>query len=160
MGLKLFPYGGFSLSKDGDELYLWSATAEDINEYIDSKSFAASFEGVSLRFDQDFAYFGVDNIPGEFGAFRAERCGDIGSPGYTANPGPRFVSINRVANGAYLKWHGVEGKTYRLEYNTKAQATGWLPVGKITAVNSLPAMIDPGARNINRRFYRVVEVLP
>jgi hypothetical protein len=159
-GLQVFPYGGFSLSKAGDALYLWSATAEDPNELIDSISYATNILGVSLRFDYDLAPFGCDSVPGEFGAFRASQCQDIGSPGYTVNPPPRFVSLARGAAGANVKWRGIEGFPYRLEFSTALPPYQWSPVGETTATNSLPVMTDPGATNSSRRFYRVLQLTP
>jgi hypothetical protein len=159
-GLKIIPFSGFSLSKIGDALYLWSATAEDPNEVIDSISYATATLGQSLRFDYDLAPFGSDSVAGEFGAFRAQQCGDIGSPGYTANPPPRLISVARETDGAHVRWRAVEGQIYQLEYNTAAQSTGWVVLGHTTATNSLPAMIDPAALNVSKRFYRVVQMTP
>ena len=159
-GLQLISYSGFSLSSQGDALYLWAPFAEDPNEFVDSISYASNLEGVSQRFDYDTAPLGSDSVEGEYGAFRAQPCGDVGSPGYTANAAPRFVGITREADGAHLKWRAVQGKTYQMEYNAEPRASGWSVLGRITAPNSLPTMIDPGARNISRRFYRVVEVNP
>jgi hypothetical protein len=159
-GLQIFPYGGFSLSKAGDALYLWSATAEDPYEVIDSLSYATNELGVSLRFDYDLAPFGCDSVPGEFGAFRALQCGDIGSPGYTMNPPPRLVSIARDAAGGNVKWRGIEGAPYRLEYSTTLASNQWSSLGNTTATNSLPTMTDPSATNSSRRFYRVLQLAP
>ena len=162
-GLKIFPFGGLSLSPQGEAVYLWSASAEDSDEYIDSISYARNLEGVSQRFDYDLAPFGLDSVEGDFGAFRAQPCGDVGSPGYTRNPPPRFVSIAREANVTHLKWRGVAGKTYRLEYNTEAQTSNWSLLGTMQTTSSLPTWVDaPGAGNVslNQRFYRVVELAP
>ena len=159
-GLKIFPYCGFSLGKDKDALYLWNATAENFDEYLDSISFVANAQGVSIRFDTNDCLFGCDSVPGEAGAFRALQCGDIGSPGYTTNPPPRFIRLAREADGAHLQWRGVEGKTYQLECNATPQAGGWTVLGAVTAINALPAMTDSGATNAGQRFYRVRQLTP
>jgi len=154
-GLKVYPYSGFSLSKDGDALYLWSADAEDPYEIIARISYSHSDEGVSLQFDYDLFPFGAGSIPGQFGAFRAQECGDIGSPGYTTNPPPRFVSIVSNPAGTNLKWRGVEGANYRIEYSPTPQTNVWNWLGDTTATNALPTMTDDSAPEANQRFYRI-----
>jgi len=159
-GLKIFPYSGFSLFKGGDTLYLWNAAAELPDEVIDFLSYETNFVGVSQRFDIDTAPFGADSVPGEFGAFRAWPCGDIGSPGYTTNPPPRIVSISRDTAGARVKWRGVESAAYRLEYSATLPTTLWNLVDEIMATNALPTLIDPGGLNAGNRFYRIRQLTP
>jgi hypothetical protein len=157
-GLKILPFSGFSLSKGGDLLYLWDAKAKEDGEFIDSIAYSTNFMGVSRQFDLA-TFGGADSVPGKFGAFRAQQCGDIGSPGYTTNPPPRVVSISKEPDGAHVKWRAVEGKTYALEYNSVPRGTGWTELGNATATNSLPWISDPGALHATQRFYRV-EQLP
>lgn len=161
-GVKIYPYQGFSLSKDGDKLYLWSNTAEVREEAIDSVSFAAMYQGISVQFDTNECFFGCNSVASEAGAFRSQQCGDVGSPGYTTNPPPRLVSIVRDNDGATVKWRAVQGKTYQLEYNpdVSGPASGWNSLGTTTAVSTLPTMRDPGATSSSRRFYRVQEMTP
>src|SRR5262249_22996046 len=160
--LKIYPFQGFSLSKDGDKLYIWSNSAEVREEAIDSVSFAAMTQGVSVQFDTNECFFGCDSALGEGGAFRSRGCGDLGSPGYTTNPPARFVSIDHDASGATLKWRAVPGKTYQLEYNSDMpeNADGWNSLGTVTAVDTLPTMRDSGLANSSQRFYRVRQVTP
>ena len=158
--LPLIPYAGFSLGKLGDALYLWSVAAEVADEAIDSISFAGSTEGVSIQFGTLSCEFGCASAPGEGGAFRSLQCGDIGSPGYTANPPPRVVSLALEGDGAHVRWRGVEGATYQLEYNATPQTKGWSPLGRTTATNALPTLTDPGASQASRRFYRVGRLTP
>ena len=158
-GLKVFPYGGFSLNKNGDALYLWNETAESADEAIDARSFSANTIGISQYFDYDFCYYGCDSVGGVFGAFRAQQCGDLGSPGYTANPPPRLLSIVRDGDSARVRVRTVEGKKYRLEYNTRLRPDGWIGMDDITAASSLIEMTDAAAAS-SQRFYRVREVLP
>ena len=157
-GLKIFPYGGFSLGRTGDALYLWDASAELFDELIDSISFAGVTNGASLQFDYDLFPFGAYSVPGEYGAFRATECGDIGSPGYTTNPPPRFVSISKEVDGAHLKWRAVEGRTYQLGYTEDPQSSDWKPLGITTATNSVPVITDPGANNGSNRFYHLLQL--
>ena len=159
-GLQLVLYSGFSLGKAENDLYLWNATAEVPEEAIHSISFSAATEGVSLQFDANACEFGCNSVAGEGGAFRAQKCGDIGSPGYTANPPPRLVSLALEGDGAHVRWRGVEGVTYQLEYQAAPQAKGWSVLGRTTATNALPTMTDPGASKAGRRFYRVGQLTP
>jgi hypothetical protein len=161
-GLTIITYTGLGFSEAGDQLYLWNAAASDPDDWVDSRSFAASVAGVSQRFGSEEwdCYFGCDNGVSEWGAFRAVECGDIGSPGYTTNGPPRLVSVTFEAPGARLTWHGIEGRRYRLESNGTVGPAGWQPVGEITAADSLPALTDPSAARTGQRFYRVVELAP
>lgn len=159
-GFQIFPYCGFSLGKDGDALYLWSAEAENDDEFLDSISFASNAEGVSIRFDQDNCFFGCDSVAGEAGAFRSAQCGDVGSPGYIANPPPRVVSLARCPVGMRLKWRAVEGSSYRVEYAETPQADRWRWLQTMTATNGLPVMEDPASAGTAMRFYRVGELPP
>jgi hypothetical protein len=161
-GLKIYPYQGFSLSKDGDKLYIWSNSAEVREEAIDGVSFAAMSQGVSLHFDTNECFFGCNSVAAEAGAFLSQQCGDLGSPGYTINPPPRLVSITRDQDGATVKWRAVPGKTYELEFNPDVSGYigGWNSLGTITAVSTLPTMQDASAINSSQRFYRVREMTP
>ena len=160
--VKIYPYQGFSLSKDGDKLYLWSDSAEVREEAIDSVSFAAMAQGISVQFDTNNCFFGCNSIANESGAFHAQQCDDLGSPGYTTNPPPRLVSVTRDNDGATVKWRAIPGKTYQLEYNpaVSAEMAGWNPLGSITAMTALPTIKDPSATNTSQRFYRVREMTP
>jgi len=161
-GLSVITYAGMGLSELGDVLYIWNAAAIDPVDWVASTSFASATNGISLRFgfDESDCYFGCESVVSEFGAFRALECGDIGSPGYTANGPPRLVSIAKDAVGAYITWHAVKGKTYRLEYNPVLQASGWMSLGDMVAANSLPMKTDPSATGAGQRFYRVVQLTP
>ena len=155
-GLKIYPYGGFSLGKDGDELYLWNATAEDPGEIIDSISFVTNVVGRSLLFDKDSCLFGCDSVPGDSGVFQAAQCGDIGSPGYTKTPPPRFTSLTWDMAGARMRWRAIEGATYQIECSTTLLTNSWILIGNILATNAWPTLADPGATNVGQRFYRIL----
>jgi len=160
-GLKVFAYGHMSLSSGGENLYLWSATAENDTEllYVPPTGFVTNLMGGSLWFDDDLAPLGADSEVGEFGAFRAAHCGDIGSPGYTTNPPPRLVSVEKGPHGAELKWRAVEGRTYQVEYSSMPRSANWSSLGnRLTATTSLPTMNDPGAANASQRFYRIQQI--
>jgi hypothetical protein len=161
-GLAIVSYTGLGFSARGEEIYLWNAAATDTGDSVDSRSFAASIEGVSLRFEveESDCHLGCDNAESEWGAFRAAECGDIGSPGYTTNGPPRLASIDRDPLGVHLTWHGVEGRTYRVEYNNAVQTTGWLSLGQVMATNSLPTRTDSSVSEWSRRFYRVLDLTP
>jgi hypothetical protein len=158
--LKVVPYSGFRLNqKDGETLYLWSDTAEELFESIDELVFAESTKGISLFFDKDSSSLNMNSVLGQAGAFRAIECGDIGSPGYTSNPPPRFVSVTRNESGARLRWRAIQETRYQIMYRTSL-ANNWATLGFMTATGSLAEIFDSGARNSASRFYQVIEVAP
>ena len=159
-GLPILTYTGLGFSELGDEIYLWNAAATDPFDVVDSKSFAATVQPFSLRFDELDCYFGCASVVAEFGALRAAQCSEVGSPGYTTNPPPRLVSVRHDSLGTHLTWRAVEGKTYRLEANTTWQSSGWSSLGDMVATNSLPGRTDASAARPDRRFYRVLQLTP
>ena len=158
--LVVISYYGLGLGTN-DAFYLWNGAADDPEDSVDYRSWAGMLPGVSQLFtsqDED-CFFGCDSVVGEAGAFRAE-CGGIGSPGYTTNPPPRLVTITRDALQTRLQWHGVEGRTYRVEYTDRLQTPhsgAWLSLGEVVATDSLPTKRDTNP-NSSGRFYRVLEV--
>jgi len=159
-GLQIFTYDGFSLFRGGDTIYLWNSEAEQPDEYIDGIAYETNFLGVSQWFDYELAYFGSNSVVGEFGAFRACSCGDVGSPGYITNPPPRLISILRETAGTSVKWRAIEGVTYELEYRPTLDGSNWVPIGSMMATNSLPVIVDPTASDASQRFYRIRQITP
>jgi hypothetical protein len=158
-GLKIFPYYGFSIRASGEALFVWSDTAETDLELVDDLIFSGSLTGISQWFDEDTAPLGEDSVPGRLGAFRALECGDIGSPGYIANPSPRILSVERIASGTRLKWRAMEESRYEAVYSPSL-ADPWVSIGFLTSTNSIAEMIDTGSINAETRFYQIREVAP
>lgn len=158
-GLKIIPYAGFGFNHLlGDELYVWNAAAEELGDAIDSVSLAGAWPGISLHFDDQECWLGCDSVAGQDGAFRAEECGDIGSPGYTANPPPRWVRIARDESGVTLQWHAVEGQTYLVQYKTNLNDLAWTSLSTHAATSFTPAVRDATTGTNLQRFYRVEEL--
>jgi hypothetical protein len=156
-GLQIRTFKGFSFSKNGEELNLWNAAATHPFDTVASVSFASSLVGISLECDGE-SFCEIDSVPGVRGAFRAAGADDIGSPGYTANPPPRFLEIRRDETGVTLKCRTSEGAAYRLSYKTALSNPAWIPVGTFNATNSIVFTVDPGAGTDGTRFYRLEEV--
>ncbi len=157
-GLPIFTYSGAtSFSAMGGELYLWSPAAEDVFDANTIFScYASATAGVSLEFDPEYP-FGQDSVPGERGAFAAEECGDIGSPGYTSNPPPRFVSITKDASGVALRWRAILGKSYLLKCKSELTERTWTNLRTVTATNWVGGTTDPTPGNAVQRFYLLEE---
>jgi hypothetical protein len=155
-GLKVITYGGFGLKYTGFELYLWNAAAEEEWDTVEAKGFVGSPPGVSYyiplgeEFDQP-------SEAGQAGAFHAEVCDDIGSPGYTANPRPRFVEISRDGAEVTLRWRAVEGKTYWLKYKNGLGEAGWTTLGSYVATRSVLTATDLTAGGAPQRYYWIEE---
>ena len=163
-GLKIIPYDGFSLGGQTPELNLWNAAAEDVNDYIDTKSWPVDTLGASVYFDclsdpVGFScLFGALSDVAQAGAFRAVECGDIGSPGYIANPAPRFVTITRLAAETTLKWRAVEGRSYALSFCDALNAQAWNLLNTYVATNSVQTATDSTTGAAGQRFYRLQEL--
>jgi hypothetical protein len=156
---------GFAVQAiNGDEgLYVWSAAAEELDDTLDEHIFATADFGFSLYFDcflnsQSLACaFGNNSEVAQGGAFRAAECGDIGSPGYTTNPPPRFLSISRDETNVTVRWRAVEGRSYRLIYKDSLDDLLWRELEQLTATNSVQTAPDPTFGNAAQRFYQVEE---
>lgn len=89
--LKIFTFGGFSLSARGEYLRLWNQAATDPNDCVATVMWLSSTPGISLEVENVcdtngcVGYALRDSVLYQNGAFRAAQDGDIGSPGYTSN---------------------------------------------------------------------------
>jgi hypothetical protein len=156
-GVQIHTFKGFSFSKNGEEINLWNGAATDPFDTVAAVSFASSLSGISLECDAD-TFCLIDSVPGVRGAFRAAETEDIGSPGYTDNPPPRFLGITRDESEVTLKCRTVEGTTYQLAYKTLLAHPSWTAIENFTATNSIVFISDPGAGMSETRFYRLEEM--
>jgi hypothetical protein len=150
----------FGLKQLGEEIYFWSAGAEDPfnpNSLITSLSYAFADPGVSFSFDEGDCFFGCSSVEGALGSFRSTECGDLGSPGYTTDPPLRLTGLVRDARGVTVRWRAVPGHRYRIEAKTQFTSS-WAALSTQTATSGVQAWTDPGAGGVSPRFYRVVKV--
>jgi hypothetical protein len=162
--LPIIPFFGLGIRSAGDELYLWSPDTEDPTDWIATADFAGFSAGVSKRFEcredpnAKVCFAGEDLVAGEHGAFLSV-CGDVGSPGFTTNPPPRLVWLERGALGVtLLRWRAIPGRTYVLEANQLLRTNSWSFLGNYQATNFAVTAFDPGASSSPHRFYRVIEL--
>jgi hypothetical protein len=156
-GLKIYGFDGFSLSSGGETVFLWSDTAETDLETVAEQSSTGFRKGVSQWFDNDVPPIDPHSVLGQRGAFQAVECSDIGSPGYIANPSPRFVSVERSASGTRLKWRALDGVRYEVA-SSPSLGHPWSPLAVVTSTNAIAEMIDSGSINAKARFYQIREV--
>ena len=157
--LVLIPYSGIGLRAITDELYLWGPGTEDPNDLITYVAWAGTSAGVSKYFLDNVDGQDFPSVPGERGAFVAAQCNDIGSPGYTNNPPPRFIRIGRDAAGLTLRWRALPGSNYQLKWKSDLNAANATPLVTRTATNWVETYVDATATNAARRFY-FLEKLP
>ncbi len=155
----MITYSGEGLDQRGDELYFWSPRATDPNDPVTSIAWAGANNGVSKFYlEKSFDALDYDSVPLELGAFPAEECGDIGSPGYLTNPPPRVVSITRN-NGAFtLRCRVNPGQIYRLKWKRRLTDATWTTLLTHLAVDWVETVTDSTAGNPTQRFYLMEEV--
>jgi hypothetical protein len=156
LDLKITTYSGLGFSSSGDVINLWNSAETDPYSPVAAGAFLESTPGVTLRFIPPDYYFVEDSVRGTNGAFRAANGGDIGSPGYTTNPPPRFVSIRQGEAGPVLKCRVVEGKSYDLLCKPELYEADWATVGNFPADDCV-LMIAPPIGYINQRFFLLKE---
>jgi hypothetical protein len=165
--LQVITYLGLGISEvGGDELYIWNAGAEnpeDEDGTVDGRSFLDFLPGVSKRFDTNDCLAGCDTEEGVLGAFRAEPCSaqstaELGTPGF-GTLRPCFVGIQPGPGGVTLRWHAIQGQTYRLFYTTNLADPVWtlLPTGLPASAGSFQETRDTTLGTNQQRYYRLEE---
>lgn len=158
----IYTYSGFGLNPAGGTFFLWNAAARDPDfEVVSTVSWAAATPGVSFECDTWCGPEGcaseafLDSVLGVRGAFRAQDGGDIGSPGYVANPPVEILYLTQTVEGVALVCRVTTGRTYRL-LMTPSLGSGWTPLQTQTATNNTLIFTDslPGTQS----FYRVQEL--
>jgi hypothetical protein len=71
---------GLSFRVTGDALFLWDNTSTDPADFVHRAEFGAADPGVSFIYDPSTDAFGTKSRLGAYGAVRAARSSDIGSP--------------------------------------------------------------------------------
>lgn len=161
--LQIVTFTGMGLDSAGEVLELWSPGALQPEDTITERAFSGFDNGVSQRFDcrnsEDLVCdFGENSVLGEHGAFRALQCDDVGSPGYTANPSPRLVSISSDGPSVLVKWRTVIGKTYRFKWKRHLGQATWTLLSTHTATNWVQVATDTTVGAEQQRFYLIEEV--
>jgi hypothetical protein len=163
--LQVIAWGRFALDKEGDEIYLWNPGATDVYDTISSANFAGTIDGTSFEMTNYcddsgcYALYLQDSIVGINGAFRAAESGDIGSPGYLANPPPRILQIRHDNPVVNLKCRVNENRTYRLAHKTELTSIDWAQGPAFTATNSIIELQDIPSAEAATGFY-LLEELP
>jgi hypothetical protein len=158
--LVLISYSGIGLGAASDQLHFWGPGTEDPLDVITEVIWAGTSPGVSKYYlDNVGGGFDDPSLPGEGGAFVAAQCSDVGSPGYTNNPPPRFVRILRDGAGATLRWRSISNATYHLKWKSELSAATWTPLVTRTATSWVEMYVDATATNSVQRFY-FLEKLP
>jgi hypothetical protein len=95
---------------------------------------------LEFGFRNDPSYFGLDDI----------------SVGAISAPPLRLASAGFPTNGGFqLYVYGQIGQTYTLQASTNLRS--WVSLLTFTCTNSPTYVVDPTAKNFNRRFYRLVQ---
>jgi len=71
------------------------------------------------------------------------------------NSVPATVRIS--TNGAILTWSSGSSKQYNVAYKNNLTDPSWIPIGQVTATDSVSSWVDPAALN-SQRFYLVAQV--
>jgi hypothetical protein len=141
--VKITTYYGLGLSSEGDVINFWNSAETDPYLPVTAAGFARSLPGVSLRFVAPDYFFAEDSIAGKDGAFNSENNGDIASPGLTANPPPRFISISMTPYDAQIRCRVTQGKSYSLESKLQIDDPTWYTVGSYTATDCTMTISQP-----------------
>jgi hypothetical protein len=105
----------------------------------------------------DCAFGGQGSEENENGAFRAEACNDVGSPGFYVLP--RCFGYNRNGSTVTLRWRVVKGKSYQVEWRSEVDAGVWATDPVIhTAQGSTVETTDTVPEGTTRRFYQLREL--
>jgi hypothetical protein len=125
VALKIITYRGLGLSSEGDVINFWNSAETDPYSPVSSAGFLQSLAGLSQRFVPPDYYFVEDSVLGLDGAIRAVNGGDIGSPGYLANPPPRFLSMTRNQEAVVMKCRVTQGRQYALQSKMHLEDLYW-----------------------------------
>ena len=150
-------YTGLGFSSAGDVINLWNSAETDPYSPVAAAGFLESAPGYSQRFLPPDYYFVEDSTPGLDGAFRAANGGDIGSPGYTANPPPRFLSVTCAGGELVLRGRVIEGKQYALLGKTNLLDAAWVTLGSYSTNDSVLTISQPSSQ-IGPRFFLLKEL--
>jgi hypothetical protein len=165
-GLQIITWYSWGLDASGaDVIHIWNSGATDPLDEVANASHLAAIPGMSEELENFCdplygctGFYLRDSVAGENGAFRAVEGGDIGSPGYTANPPPRLLGLSRDALRVNLRCRVVEGKTYQLSWKNALADAVWTPLPSATATGSIITMEDTNAGSALLRFYRLEEL--
>ena len=165
-------YAGNGFNALGDSVWLWNATPTDRLDWIQQVDY---YQDLNWDFtpisgpSRTFWCGGCDelgsaSVVGEWGAIRAARSEDVGSPGYVTNHpprtvAPRFLVMSHSDQSARLTWKTQAGKSYELQSKDHLDAPKWTPLTQHTAAGAQLIITDSTVASTARRFYRM-NVLP
>lgn len=164
--IQIVTFNGFSLADTGEQLFLWNPGATDPYDTVADTSWPAATRGVSMECDSwcDDTYGCVgscmdDSIAGLRGAWHAQSNGDIGSPGYLANPPLRIFSLTDSDESIDLRCRVTPGKSYRFYRATTLVPSSWQEVRTYLATDTTLVISEPKTPGEPALFYRL-EQLP
>lgn len=164
--LQVVTWRGWGLSKtSSDTIHLWNSSPSFSANTVATLSLLDSIPGFSqeiFNFCDEVlgcggSYF-RESVLRENGAFPAEVGGDIGSPGYTANPPPRLLAVSLNAASVQVRCRVMAGKSYRLSFKNALKDPAWTPLDAETANGSVLTLQDTPPVGTSTRFYRVEEL--
>jgi hypothetical protein len=156
-GLKIVTYYGLGFSREGDILLMWNAAATVNDDWRFYALYGTSEPGISVRYDAPDYYLETNSFLGANGTFRAARGNDIGSPGYTTNPPPRFTAVIPGESGPSARCRVTEGKTYDLQFKTYFTDSDWVTLESYFAqdfIITIPLQFDS---EVGERFFQLRE---
>jgi hypothetical protein len=162
--LQFIRYTANGLNQEGDEINLWSPTALDDSDLIDTVDFALASPGATFWFDDfvcvddEFVRVDTPSVEGQCGAFRSAQGGDVGSPGWTRWTPPRLTSIQCDGSNVRLEWKAQPGSETTIEYAPVLGLAGntiWSELGTYTFSSATCVATDTASKPAFQRFYRV-----
>jgi hypothetical protein len=156
-GVQVITYSGLGFSSLGDIINLWNGAETDPYSPLLSVGFLESTPGVSMRFIPPDYYFVEDGVLGADGAFGAENGDDIGSPGFLANPPPRFVRVTHDGANVLLTCRVIDGKSYVLRSCADLAERTWSTLGTYVA-SDFVITIPLTDSSLAQDFFLIIEV--
>ncbi|MDB6035572.1 MAG: hypothetical protein JWM16_5910, partial [Verrucomicrobiales bacterium] len=156
--LQIITYSGpaLSLSSLGDGVVLWNSGATEDFDPLTAEVFSTATLGVSFGYNPDSHTFGDLSQLGVFGAFPAQRGGDIGSPGTIRNrPEPILLESAKGADGFVVTFLSQAGRTYTLQSSTSLTAPVWTDLNSVTAASVTTSITNAAVNSAPQVFYRV-----
>ncbi len=165
--LQIVTWAGWGISSSGNEsISIWNPGADSPFDVVATVGDVAATAGVSHEFEHFWdaaegcaSLFPKDSAPWENGAFPAAIESDVGSPGYTANPAPRLLTVLLNATDVQVRCRVVAGRRYQLGFKNSLTEADWTPLGTQTAIGAALTFrhnISPASSKT--RFYRVEEL--
>lgn len=156
--LQIINYTGpaLGLSSLGDGIVLWNSGATEDFDYLVAEVFSTATNGISFGYNPDTQTFGDLSQLGAFGAFPAQRGGDVASPGFISRSEPVILESTNTQNGLVLTFLSQTGRTYKLQSSPSLSQPVWTDLGTVTASSVTASITHASSLAAPQEFYRVV----